>query len=740
MISLIFYPILTILLLFFLGFGLTLIILPKNLKAYSLWLSPWFTILFLIIFLSISSNLGFSVREVSPIFISFLTLLNIIALLKTKLRHQFTLKEDLLIAIIIIVSLVFNMSPLIRRDKMMTTISMGNNDASIYAFAAEYLVHYSFLDALSNSQDSLKPAYDNIALTIKGNYRWGPPMITAFFLNLWNLKGYQFTYIFQTILFALALPLLYLFFKLIYKASVLGLILATILMAFNVNLLYIIYHDFFGQVLFWGIQLFLIFFFFAYFASCREDKVDSLKHEIIIPAGIAGLYFSYHEGAVFVLGPLIFFLFIRLFLRKNIFPFWQTLLRIALGVFLLSSSSIFGSIILDTMQAGNTKGPIGWQVFRSKLPFASPFEAMGLWSLHNFEPLPLVLSVLLSLLVIFVISFGFIKSKGKLLLACFVALDLLFVFWTVILDHNFFTYNRALTYFLPLFLALFAIGIVAFIEKHKYPKIIIISIILLLELFSGFKLNKRFNQEHISVDRSLISLKDLNDNKNIKEVIYTDQTLSGLVSIWRQVWTDYFLYTGKNIYTPGTYDFPRKDIQDNSLVLLPKVIVGYEPQRILLKDIVWENEFYKLGRICRSDKCLVSYIGDLPKIKIGENEIEDTLFLKGWHPREGESRWANAKESSLRLVTKRANYTKIAVEVVALAEPQELSLYLDGDYLGNQKIRKDWQIYNFDLNKRIKPGVHKLVFKYSNLYTPFALGINQDRRELSVNFKRIEIQ
>lgn len=78
------YSLLTISILFFLGYGLTLLFIPNKLKSHAFWLTPWFSIFFLIFFLVIFGLLGFSVKQISPVLIISLLILNLIAFFKKK--------------------------------------------------------------------------------------------------------------------------------------------------------------------------------------------------------------------------------------------------------------------------------------------------------------------------------------------------------------------------------------------------------------------------------------------------------------------------------------------------------------------------------------------------------------------------------------------------------------------------------------------------------------------------------
>lgn len=735
MIEIFLFTILTLLTVFCLGFGLTLFFVPEKLETHAFWLTPWFGIFFSIFFLTLSSLLGFSVKQSSPLAIVIMMGFNIYVVWKTKKRYHFQIKEDSIILFVVILSIIFNLSPLIRREKNLTTVSLGNNDTIVYVVSSDFMLNQNILGDFLHKPDPLKPGFITVHALNQSSYRWGPPIVTAFFMNLFSLKGYQYFYLFQTIIFALTLPLAYILLKLLYKATLLGLVLLLVLMSLNANLLYILYHDFFGQVFFWSLALVLLILFYTHFFSSEEKSQSLIKDQCVIGVTISVLYLSYHEGAIFVIGPLFILLFCRILVRQNSRIYWSSLIKIALVVSLTAPFIIINGFVLSALQASNTGGVIGWQLFRSRLPYANPFEMMGFYSIHSFSPLPFAVALILSLATVFVIGMGFWKSKKRLIGTSYIILFLLFFIWAGPIDKNFFTYNRVVTYTLPLFLIFFTIGIVHLLRRHKFWLTITIITLVGLELYSGVKLNKRFLKEHIAIDQSLISLRQLNDDKNIREPIYTEQAFTGLISLWPQMWTDYFLYPNKNIYSPFNFDRKTKKIRDGSLFLLSKTARFYQPPKILVNDIVWENEYYKLGRLCQSDQCLTVFKNELSAIIMGQNEYEDTLLIDGWHASEGDHRWTSGLTAKARLVS-RKRYTRLIVEAHSLKTPQTIAVYLDGAFVGSREITTDWKRYQLNV-KKLSDGIHILNLKFSHIYKPSNIGISNDQREMSANFREI---
>lgn len=737
--KILFYPIINILLLFIFGFGLSQLILPKKLKQYFLWLSPWITILVSIFLLIIFSLLGLSVKQVSFPMITFFLCIDLYVLFKTKPQISLNIKEDFLLACFVLFSLLLNSSPLIRHDRIMTTISLGNNDVISYTTTGDYLKDNSI------SRSFQKNPEPSTGVLLNDGYRWGTPMINSFFLTLFNFEGYQYTYISQAILFSLFIPLGYILFKILFGSSIVGLIMVSIFTGFNVNLLYILYHNFFGQVLFWGIEILLFIFLYSYLFSKEINNKEFNLYDYIIGILITVLYFSYLEPAVFMFAPLGLFLFFNLiFSRNKTFIYIKALIKIAFIALITGSVLIIRATVLAFQQAfmGNPNQPIGWQLFRSKIPYANPFESMGFWSIHNFEPMPTLLAIILSVVVILIIFLGVIKSKYKILTISYLLVFLIFFYWSAIKLHNFFVYNRALTYTLPFIIIFFVIGLVSLIKRNKFAVISLVIILIILESFSAIMLNKRFIREHLAVDESYISISEIKRLK-INEPIYVESFIVDAIPLWKQIWTGYFLYS-KNISIVPTLFNSRKfenRVPNGSLVLISKPTPWLNSLKIIYRDIIWSNKYYILGHICNSDDCLINSKYRLNEIKFGKNEFEDSLLTNGWGIAEGDTRWAIEKESTLRMVTKDTSPNNLTIEALSLNKPQEMTIYIDDELLGTISIGTEWKDYSLPINYQLNSGVHRLKFVYSQGYRPMdIIPGNLDGRTLYVNFKKISLE
>src|SRR3990167_7650429 len=178
------YPLINFIILFLLGFGLTFLVLPRKLRRFWFWLSPWTVLISAIFYFTTLSLLGISITKGLLPFVILIICANIFTLVKLKPKFNFNFKSNLILAVIVSLTLILNISPLIKQDKMLTTISMGNNDVIAYVVASDYLKNHTIRDSFLANID---PA---VSTLLQNGYRWGPPILNAFFLKILNLQGY----------------------------------------------------------------------------------------------------------------------------------------------------------------------------------------------------------------------------------------------------------------------------------------------------------------------------------------------------------------------------------------------------------------------------------------------------------------------------------------------------------------------------------------------------------------------
>ncbi len=733
MLETIIYLILTLITIYILGYGVTFCLLPNKLKLYILWLIPWVFILLTIVISTLFSLLGLSVSFTAPFLSTIYFVLSAYIYLKEK-PHILISRENSVMFFIIFMNIIFNIIPILRREGILTTISLGNNDVIAYATAADYLMNHSLQESF----------HTKVLLTLSNllhdGYRWGPSILTAFFMSIFRLQGYQLAYLIQAILFGLTIPLIYVLLRVLYKPSFWGMLLSTTMFAFNANLLYILYHNFFGQVLFWGIEMMLFILFFTYYGTAEEHKLRINRFDILISLTISALYFSYHEPAMFIFAPLVLYIFWRFLSKNQPVSFIKKLFLTATITLSISSVSILNAFIVDFGQSfgSNKDQPIGWELFRQQIPYANPYEALGFYSIHSFPPLPNSIAILLSLLVLFLISWGIFKSKQKNFIICFTLIFFFFYYWTGIVHHNFFAYNRAITYTLPFFIILFTVGLLEIFKKWLY-QISLVIILAGLVMFSAIKLNKKFRSSYIAVDKSIVSLREVS-LQNISEPIYVESFVEPTVPHWLQNWTGYFIYQTDVNQLPKRFNDTSSinKVPENSLVLIGKYSRWYYPPKRILSNIIWENEYYKIGRLCNRDECLKRVEEDLSSLIVGKNDWENVLLTNGWSVREGDERWTNSLMPSLRLV-KKTPASKITIDAQSLVEQQTMRIFVNDKQVGEIQLTTKWAVYSFPIENSTD-GIYRIKFNFDNLNSPDELELNTDTGSISAGFRSFTIE
>lgn len=736
------YSILVLAILFFIGFGVDYIFIPKNLKKFFFWLIPWFGIIFTILFLVVLSFLGLPVKITGPLLIVLSALINIYSIYKKRFSIKETISfEEILMGVCIGLGTIFLLLPLIKISNFPTTISFGNNDIIAYIEGADYLIDNSIQKTIYTITSL------GVGDIILGSFRFGPTILYSFFAFIFGLRPFQISYILQATIFPLTAPLIYLLIKIFYKKTYIGLLLSFFITVFNVNLLYMVYHNFFPHTIFRGLMCFTIIFLVEYFNQEKKQKKQTInKFDLIISLSLSAAFFSYQEAMlVFFIIPLGLCIAVAMILKKNISVYLDKLVKISLISLTISLSSIIYSFrfLFYLLSVSSKSQFIGWQLFRSKLPYANPFEAMGFYSIHHFPPMPTLIAILLSLFILATILIGVFRSKFKIYTLIFLIFYVIILIKAWIINPNFFDYGRVLSYTLPLFIILFSIGFISLFKKHKLFLVILLTVLISLELFSARKLYARFLSERLLVDKGYISLKDIqNKNKNIiiKKPIYIENQFDENIPLWNRIWTSYFLSLNSPKIIIAS-DINPQSISDGSFVLISKLLRNFRSPKLLTSKVVWENPYYEIGYLCNSDSCLLKQNKDISVLEIGNNKFEDSLLISGWGKNEGNSRWATNKESVIRLVTKNKLPAKLTIEVLSLKEPQEVTVYLNKQQLGKISIKKDWENYSLPIPYILNPGVNEIRFIYSNSYKPAdIIPGNLDERNLYVNFRRIVLE
>lgn len=581
-----------IFLLFFVGYGFTAIFIPEKLRRNAFWLVPWFGLMFVSVIGVMASMAGFTMNQAKYI-ILVISLISIIYALLNSKKIVFRSWEMVLVALLTSVCLLFNLWPLIKVG-FPTTISLGNLDPISYVHTSDFLINHTVFDG----KDFIhyKPYLWATGDLLHSGYRWGTPIILSFLTSVFGLKSYQVYSIFITILFALSFPITYVLAKQITnrKISYFLLFMIFLTQAFNSTSLYMLYNVFFAQFVFSGVFITIIILFYSYFSEENTNPYRFNSHDFLIAFGLSSLTTLYLEGLFFIFIPIGIFVFIKLI--KKDYKFLIFVLKI-IFLLLVINPTTFGNALRINYKVfiGTTKtGVIGWE----KIRYSTPIEMLGFYNLYYSRLIPPLLNLIPTLTIIFVMIVGFARSKQKLFVGCFIGFFIFLYLAFALFFKNFFTYHRTITYTIFFISILFSYGILLLFDliKSKILKAILIIVLFAMTLRSSYRTIYQFYWHPRVVDKSLISLTKLNDDKRYNSVFFTSDVFLGEYDLWKRLWREYML-SDKSIISRQNYPTEIGFLKDINLVLTEKNFIEGEGKKIVYKNIVWENEHYLLGEI-----------------------------------------------------------------------------------------------------------------------------------------------
>lgn len=580
-------------LLFFVGYGFTVILIPKNLRNDAFWLIPWIGTI-LISVLSVIFNLAkIPISQSSYIILIFAGILFLSSFIVRKNLPIFT-KEFPFISVLVGFTLLFNLFPLLIRVQFPTTISLGNLDPLSYTPVGDFLINHTVFEG--GTFEHYKPYLWATGDLIHNSFRWGSPIILSFFSEVFHLRSYQIFSILITIFFAFTFPLVYILAKRLTVTKNINLISLTfITFSLNSTLLYMLYNVFYAQFIFTGIFILIVILFHTYISEREQNFKYFNSYDLLITLGLSAITTVYPEGLIFVVLPLLVFGLLSIFHKYN-HVYLLYLLKIILLTLVLNPVTT-GTAIgqnLKVIFSSAKSSFIGWE----KIPYAAPLDMMGFYNLYHYKNLPFILDIIFGLPIVAIWLLGFIKLRRKLFVSSFFFAWIPFYIGLRWIVPNFFSYHRVITYTLFFYSVLFSIGFSFLFSKikNKLLNFLIITIFLFLSFRSSFRTLFQFYWHAQVVDKSLTSLAELNNDKKITVPFYTADVYLGEYNLWKRLWREYFLMD-KQIVTLQNLPTEKYYLKNISLVLSEKNYLEREGRKLIYKNIVWENEFYQLGEI-----------------------------------------------------------------------------------------------------------------------------------------------
>lgn len=585
-------------LLYFTGFGITSLFLPKHLRKDIFWFTPWTGVALIALYGVILSFAKVPMSIAAYVIMGVSGVAAVYALLMRRF-DKIPLLETLLLSLGVIICFILTSIPLFK-EGYPTVISLGNVDPISYTNVSDFFVKQTVWDGKDIPEYS--PYIWAIGDIVHYSYRWGSPMFLSFFNEMLRVRSYQTFSISISLLFALSFPLLFIFAKqLVKKHHLLLGILLFITFALNSTITYMLYHVFFAQFIFTGIYIYILILFFYHQYPEFEERL-SYSHELLYIRGpelLVALLLSsvttlYPEGLIFILFPFVIYSFFSYLLYRDIRTIIFFIKMIVLMV-LINPVTFYTSLMQNMKIIFSTSRNtfIGWEQIRH----ATPIEMLGFYNLYYYKPLPIVIQVVLAFGFMGIWFIGFIISRHKVWLLSLVGMFFLLLAHFVVNSPNFFLYHRNITYSIFLFSSLFAIGMaVLFSFLNKRIMYIVVILLALVTARSYHRSFSQFYYHHITVDRSLISLEQLAHDVTIPRPFYTSEVFIGEYNLWRRLWQEYFL-SNTHIISNQNYQTEEyeKRLPQEVFILAEKNKLANGEKKLSFTKKIWENEFYILG-------------------------------------------------------------------------------------------------------------------------------------------------
>lgn len=302
----------------------------------------------------------------------------------------------------------------------------------------------------------------------------------------------------------------------------------------------------------------------------------------------------YSEGLLFLLTPLVLYLFFNL-LSNSFRSVLAPLAKIFTTVVLLNPITLLYAFRLNimTIVKSVSQASFGFDY----LALSSPLDISGLYNLIYSRNLNIVWDFILACPIIILWFIGLKRINNRLLWICFI-LPPLFLYFGLGIQGQQFPHikNTTICLFIPSVLLALGLEKLVLLKRSKITKTIILLMIFALTLRSAFRSLYQLYWHPLVVDKSLISLVNLNQNQSITQPFMTADVFVGEKNLWKRLWREYFL-SDKNIIT--RQNFCTEKAQDrNSISLVLSEKNNTEEQRLIKYNIIiWENDYYQLGHI-----------------------------------------------------------------------------------------------------------------------------------------------
>ncbi len=687
--SLILYSLLYYALFLFLGFGLTILFCPKELRKYTVFLSPIIGYCFLTLAGWYFYSLNFKGTDDYYYWILLISLLFLIAAIFKIWKHRILrdlFDRSLIIPIVIAIVVFFIVAlPALRQEYLIVTVS-GNNDVIFYTEASKILKEISKIDA---------PLIVDPHIIREGIL--GASLNTAFFCSVARLDPYQVQMISLYIFFIISLFLTYILAREVFKYASFAANIIILLYGLSSLLYFVIFNGFECQIIAVPLMLLIM---LSNVAMIRTNKFkDAIRYAPFLILSIWGISLTYSHMLVIIYGLIISYLLLSYWKNKDVTKLlnWVVINCIALVVLVCLSPQRPQMII--TMTSTMSSVTAGWFI-----PWITPQKLYGITpfslpdptadsllhynQLANFQNY-IGITVVISVILLAVIVFGFIKlyrsdmenflfslSTFLLIFIGAIALSFMNISRT---NEGFGGYNqfKLISFFFPLLLlssfpllkdttinmgSIFQTPIKSNhhyigIRKNTLYLLVIAALVMSNSISAGATLYAALRPgKVIAIPPDAINLQSVRNNEEIKSInIPADPG-----SYWNIMWEAYFLFPKKLYFEESTYYAATPLKGEWSLIRN----TGKGADGIL--SILHKSD---------SNTLQINSTYSLSK----SSPVFTLKFGEGWASYEPDKRWTASDVASVIVDSNEENIrTNLILRYVPLNNANSLSVYLNG--------------------------------------------------------------
>lgn len=303
-------------LLYFLGYGITTILLPERLKSDSFFVIPWVGIIFTITLSVVLSMARVPTQSIYIIVILAAIFLLVYSILLKK-RIPLPNKDSFVISILVLL-IIF-----LHSYSFATNVgqnSVFNGKSNIYTDSVEYLKNHTTWTIFETTEVS--PSLLISQDFIQNKHLWGGSLLLSFFSSIFQQNSSQILTSLMVILYALLVPLIWILIKQISgKSHYLLLIIIIGLLEINPVFRYLLYQAQLSQILFIGIFGFITTLLIYSLSHRDEQGIFFNGSDVLIALAFSSLSSTYPDGFVLTLGLMVIVVGIWLLVSKRISNF-----------------------------------------------------------------------------------------------------------------------------------------------------------------------------------------------------------------------------------------------------------------------------------------------------------------------------------------------------------------------------------------------------------------------------------